>query len=282
MNINVLRLCFPIPEEKWLAQTVDGTPTIATTARDVARAIDGALKFKAGFQAFTISGDYEQKIMNMSKAKRLLGWEPLARPHSQTRLICRGARQCAHRKGEIVPFNVKRRGKLTYYYEGDDPVLSSLVVETQPDGDLRICFSGLTGGYSATGVLGLDTVAHMEPEIEIPLVFRCWESWLQQAGICDSIAEVDFIEIHAFGCQPKSPNPLVDPVGYAKEIERLRTGLCESLSQVISRNTAPTMAFRRASPSTSSMCRIRRRPTSFMALVSFRNRSTLRKKPIPL
>jgi hypothetical protein len=30
-----------------------------------------------------ISGDYEQKIMNMSKAKRLLDWEPLARPVRQ-------------------------------------------------------------------------------------------------------------------------------------------------------------------------------------------------------
>lgn len=121
-----------------------------------------------------------------------------------------------------MAFNIKQRGKLTYYYEGDDPVLSNMVVETLPDGDLRICFSGLTGGYSATNVLGLDSVTFMEPEVEIPLVFRCWESWLQQAGICESIANVDFIEIHAFGCQPKSPNPLVDPVGYAKELERLR------------------------------------------------------------
>jgi hypothetical protein len=121
-----------------------------------------------------------------------------------------------------MEFTVKKRGKLTYYYEGDDPVLSNLVVETQPDGDLRICFAGLTGGYSATGVLGLDTVARMEPEVEIPLVFRCWESWLQKAGICQSIADVDFIEIHAFGCMPKSPNPMVDPMGYQKEIERLR------------------------------------------------------------
>lgn len=121
-----------------------------------------------------------------------------------------------------MAFNTKQRGKLTYYYEGDDPVLSNMVVETLPDGDLRIYFSGLTGGYSATNVLGLDSVTFMEPEVEIPLVFRCWESWLQQAGICESIANVDFIEIHAFGCQPKSPNPLVDPVGYAKELERLR------------------------------------------------------------
>jgi hypothetical protein len=122
-----------------------------------------------------------------------------------------------------MTFTVKQRGKLTYYYEGDDPVLSALVTEQQPDGDLRICFSGLTGGYSAKGVLGLDTLEYMNPDAEIPLVFRCWEKWLQDAGICQSIAEVDFIEIHAFGCLPKSPNPALDPAGYAKEIERLRT-----------------------------------------------------------
>ena len=81
-----------------------------------------------------------------------------------------------------MAFNVKTRGKLTYYYEGDDPVLSSLVVEAQPDGDLRICFAGLTGGYSASGILGLETVTSMQPEIEIPLVFQCWEKWLQDAG----------------------------------------------------------------------------------------------------
>ena len=120
-----------------------------------------------------------------------------------------------------MAFNVKKRGKLTYYYEGDEPVLSSLVVETLPDGDQRICFAGLTGGYSATNVLNLDTVTFMEPEVEIPLVFKCWEMWLQEAGICESISDVDFIEIHAFGCQPKTPNPLVDPEGYAKEQERL-------------------------------------------------------------
>jgi hypothetical protein len=121
-----------------------------------------------------------------------------------------------------MAFQIKKRGKITYYYQGDPPVLSSLVVEEQPDGDLKVYFSGLTGGYSATGVLGLDEVVSMDPEREIPLVFQCWEKWLQEAGICGSIAEVDFIEIHAFGCQPKSPNPLVDPEGYAREIERLR------------------------------------------------------------
>lgn len=121
-----------------------------------------------------------------------------------------------------MAFKVKQRGKITYFYEGDAPVLSNLVVEQQPDGDLKLYFAGLTGGYSAKNVLGLDEVVRMDPDREIPLVFQCWEKWLRDAGVCQSLAEVDFLEIHAFGCQPKSPNPLVDPVGYAKELERLR------------------------------------------------------------
>jgi len=80
MHVNALRLCLPVHEDKWLRETIAGTPTIATAANDVARAIEAALTFQAGFQAFMISGDYENKIMSMVKAKRLLGWEPLARP----------------------------------------------------------------------------------------------------------------------------------------------------------------------------------------------------------
>jgi nucleoside-diphosphate-sugar epimerase len=80
MNINALRLCLPTAKETWLEQTRAGVPTIATTEEDVGRAMLGALEYRAGFQTFMISGDYEQKMMNMSKAKRLLGWEPLARP----------------------------------------------------------------------------------------------------------------------------------------------------------------------------------------------------------
>jgi hypothetical protein len=121
-----------------------------------------------------------------------------------------------------MAFNVKRRGKITYYYEGDDAVLSNLVVEEQPDGDKKLYFAGLTGGYSAKNVLGLDTLVTMDPDKEIPLVFECWEKWVRDAGLCDSLADVDFIEIHAFGCQPKTPHPLVDPEGYVKEQERLK------------------------------------------------------------
>ena len=127
-----------------------------------------------------------------------------------------------------MPFNVKKRGKLTYYYNGDAPVLSALVTEEQPDGDLKISFAGLTGGYSAKGVLGLDELVSMDPHKEIPLVFQCWEKWLQEAGICASLKDVDFIEVHAFGCQPKTPNPQVDPLGFAAEQDRLRKAYAEA------------------------------------------------------
>jgi nucleoside-diphosphate-sugar epimerase len=80
MSANALRLCFPIPDAQWQAETRPGAPTLATSAGDVARALLAALDYRAGFQAFMISGDYQQKLMNMSKARRLLGWEPLARP----------------------------------------------------------------------------------------------------------------------------------------------------------------------------------------------------------
>lgn len=80
MSVNALRLCFPTPDDEWRANTRQGTPTLATSASDVARVLLAALDYRAGFQAFTISGDYEQRIMNMSKARRLLDWAPLARP----------------------------------------------------------------------------------------------------------------------------------------------------------------------------------------------------------
>jgi nucleoside-diphosphate-sugar epimerase len=67
MNINALRLCHPTAEEKWRNQTVLGTPTIHTTAADVARAMSAALDYQGGF-----------------KAKRLLNWQPLARPNGYT------------------------------------------------------------------------------------------------------------------------------------------------------------------------------------------------------
>ena len=80
MSVNALRLYMPVPQGKWLAEANGGGPTPWTTAEDTARALLAALEYQAGFEAFTISGDYEGKLMNLAKAKRLLGWEPLARP----------------------------------------------------------------------------------------------------------------------------------------------------------------------------------------------------------
>src|SRR5262249_2474129 len=59
-------------------------------------------------------------------------------------------------------------------------------------------------------------------------VFQSWELWLREAGICQSLRQVDFVELHAFGCQPKAPNPLVDPLGYAAEQDRLRKAYAEA------------------------------------------------------
>lgn len=129
-----------------------------------------------------------------------------------------------------MAFNVRKRGRLTYYYGGDHPTLSALVTEELDKGDLKVYFAGLTGGYSAKGVLGREELVSMKPAIEVELVFRCWEKWLQEAGICDSINKIDFVEVHAFAAQPKSPNPLVDPQGFATEQQRLYKEYAEAYS----------------------------------------------------
>jgi hypothetical protein len=79
-------------------------------------------------------------------------------------------------------------------------------------------------------VLELDELVTMDPDREIALVFKSWEKWLQEAGVCESLKQIDFIEVHAFGCQPKSPNPLVDPLGYAAEQDRLRKAYARAYS----------------------------------------------------
>ncbi len=120
-----------------------------------------------------------------------------------------------------MAFNVKKRGRLIYYYGGDHPTLSALVTEELDKGDLKIYFAGLTGGHSAMGVLNRDELVRMEPSIEVELVFRSWEQWLQEAAICDSIAKIDFIEVHAFGAQPKDVNPLTEPQRFEEEQQRI-------------------------------------------------------------
>ena len=95
-----------------------------------------------------------------------------------------------------MAFQVKKRGRVTYYYGGDRPTLSALVTEDLGNGDLKIYFAGLTGGYSAKGLLEREELVRMEPLQEVEMVFRCWEKWLQQAEICDSITKIDFLEVH--------------------------------------------------------------------------------------
>jgi hypothetical protein len=122
-------------------------------------------------------------------------------------------------------FEVRRRGKITYYTQPGG-IISSLVTRRDSDGDLTIHFAGLTGGTSVTDrdYLGHGSdLARMAPEIEIPRVFDCWGYWLKEAGLCDSLADVDLIEMQVFGCQPKDVNPLTSPQEYADECTRLRT-----------------------------------------------------------
>ena len=54
------------------AGVVEGSTENAT----LARALLAALDYRAGFQAFMISGDYDNKLLRMDKAQRLL-IEPL-------------------------------------------------------------------------------------------------------------------------------------------------------------------------------------------------------------
>ena len=55
-------------------------------------------------------------------------------------------RRPALREGREMAFNIKERGRLTYYYGGDHPTLSALVSEKLHGGALKIYFAGLTGG----------------------------------------------------------------------------------------------------------------------------------------
>ena len=77
MHINALRLCFPTPDDL-MAEVIEEQASLATAASDVAAALDAALHFQGGFQAFMISGDTRETVLNMRKARLLLGWSPQA------------------------------------------------------------------------------------------------------------------------------------------------------------------------------------------------------------
>ncbi len=121
-----------------------------------------------------------------------------------------------------MDWEIKKRGRVTYYRKYSNDLFSDLVVEELDNGDRKIHFVGKTGALAATNELGLDEVAKMKPEKEIPLIFDTWEMYLRAAGLCETLAEVDFLEVHSFGAAPKAPNALVDSEGYAAEKKRIR------------------------------------------------------------
>jgi len=84
MSVNALRLCLPLPRERWNASCHDNSH-VYTASDDVAHALIAALKYRRGFEAFMIGSDQNQTHMNLSKARRLLNWEPRAQPPNVSR-----------------------------------------------------------------------------------------------------------------------------------------------------------------------------------------------------
>jgi len=127
-----------------------------------------------------------------------------------------------------MDWEIKQRGRVTYYRKKTNEVFSDLVVEELDNGDLKIRFVGMTRALAATNELNLDEVARMDPEHEIPRIFDTWEMYVRAAGICDSLAELDFLEVHSFGAAPKEPNPITEPEKYAAEKKRIRQAYAQA------------------------------------------------------
>jgi len=119
-------------------------------------------------------------------------------------------------------WEIKKRGRVTYYRKKTNDVFSDLVVEELDNGDLKIRFVGMTGAIAASNELELEDIARMDPAREIPRIFDTWEMYVREAGLCDSLAELDFLEVHSFGAAPKEPNPITEPEKYAAEKKRIR------------------------------------------------------------
>jgi len=127
-----------------------------------------------------------------------------------------------------MDWKITKRGRVTYYTKKTNPLFSDLVVEELDNGDLKIRFVGMTGANAGTRELGLEDVARMDPAREIPRLFDTWAMYVREAGICESLAELDFLEVHSFGAAPKEPSPITDPVGFAAEKKRIRQAYSEA------------------------------------------------------
>jgi nucleoside-diphosphate-sugar epimerase len=77
MDTVCLRLCFPMADDEWPKDETPRQRAISTSARDVAAAIEAALRRRGhGFDVYAISGDATGKTMSLDKARRELGWAP--------------------------------------------------------------------------------------------------------------------------------------------------------------------------------------------------------------
>ena len=92
MNLIALRITGPRPRERWIDERRNppdykGSKLYVTDEEDLANAYLAALeRVQTGhglFDAYFISGDENGEEMNMSKAKRDLGWEPLSQARLQ-------------------------------------------------------------------------------------------------------------------------------------------------------------------------------------------------------
>lgn len=130
-----------------------------------------------------------------------------------------------------MDWEIKKRGRVTYYRKLTNEVFSDLVVEELDNGDLKIRFVGMTGALAATRELELGDVAQMDPEKEIPRIFDTWQMYVREAGICESLADLDFLEVHSFGAAPKQPDPRIDPESYAAEKKRIRQAYAQAYAR---------------------------------------------------
>lgn len=105
----------------------------------------------------------------------------------------------------------KNRGRVTYYVAEGTKTSSTIVTEKLPNGDLRIYFAGSTG----------HGVEEQGPDAEIPAIFEAWEKILRENDICESLNQLDFLQVNSFGTIPKTPNPIVDPDGYARKTKEI-------------------------------------------------------------
>jgi nucleoside-diphosphate-sugar epimerase len=77
MSVIALRLCFVMSDEEWLATESPLEITTGTSGSDLVEAFRAALRRRPdGFEAIAIAGDRDERYVDMSVARELLGWEP--------------------------------------------------------------------------------------------------------------------------------------------------------------------------------------------------------------